>query len=97
LIENIDSAQHSFTMLAQGIRVQLVSYFFRAMVDLGCITSVERGKARQLAGQDIDTFDLEWLQACAMCNRAATQIFQQPMLLLNLKLMKTRVTCPFRQ
>jgi cytochrome c553 len=38
------------------------------MVDLGCITSVERGKARQLAGQDIDTFDLDWLQACAMCH-----------------------------
>jgi hypothetical protein len=38
------------------------------MVDLGCIASVERGKARQLAGQDIDTFDLDWLQACAMCH-----------------------------
>ena len=35
---------------------------FRAMVDLGCITMVERGKAKQLAGQDIDTFDLDWLQ-----------------------------------
>ena len=35
------------------------------MVDLGCITVVERGKAKQLAGQDIDTFDLDWLQAGA--------------------------------
>ena len=23
---------------------------------------VEKGKAKQLAGQDIDTFDLDWLQ-----------------------------------
>jgi hypothetical protein len=36
---------------------------FRVMVDLGCITMVERGRARQLTGQDIDTFDLDWLQA----------------------------------
>ena len=32
------------------------------MVNLGCLAGVERSKAGQLRGQDIDTFELSWLQ-----------------------------------
>ena len=35
---------------------------FRAVVNLGCLAGVERSKAQQLRGQDIDTFELSWLQ-----------------------------------
>ena len=35
---------------------------FRAVVNLGCLAGVERAKAGQLRGQDVDTFELSWLQ-----------------------------------
>ena len=35
---------------------------FRAVVNLGCLAGVERSKAGQLRGQDVDTFELNWLQ-----------------------------------
>ena len=35
---------------------------FRALCDIGCVAMVEKGKAKQLQGQDVDTFDLDWLQ-----------------------------------
>ena len=41
---------------------------FRAVVNLGCLAGVERSKAQQLKGQDVDTFELSWLQFKTMAS-----------------------------
>ena len=46
----------------EGIYELQLPLEFRAVVSLGCLAGVERGKARQLQGQDTDTFQLSWLQ-----------------------------------
>jgi len=46
----------------EGIYELQVPLEFRALVDLGCLCVVQRSQAQQLKGQDIDTFDLDWLQ-----------------------------------
>jgi len=46
----------------EGIYELQMPLEFRALCDIGCVAMVEKGKAKQLAGQDIDTFDLDWLQ-----------------------------------
>ena len=45
----------------EGIYETQVPLEFRALVDLGCLCVVDKAKARQLVN-DIDTFDLSWLQ-----------------------------------
>ena len=46
----------------EGIYETQVPLEFRALVDLGCLCVVDKAKARQLNVNDIDTFDLGWLQ-----------------------------------
>ena len=48
----------------EGIYETQIPLEFRALVDLGCLCTVDKAKARELAasGGDIDTFDLSWLQ-----------------------------------
>ena len=48
----------------EGIYETQVPLEFRALVDLGCVCVVDKGKARELAASnsnDTDTFDLGWL------------------------------------
>ena len=46
----------------EGIYELQMPLDFRAVVNLGCLAGVERSKATQLRGQDVDTFELSWLQ-----------------------------------
>ena len=46
----------------EGIYELQMPLDFRAVVNLGCLAGVERSKAAQLRGQDVDTFELSWLQ-----------------------------------
>jgi len=46
----------------EGIYELQMPLVFRAVINLGCLAGVERSKAAQLKGQDIDTFELSWLQ-----------------------------------
>ena len=48
--------------LCAGIYELQMPLEFRAVVNLGCLAGVERAKAGQLRGQDVDTFELSWLQ-----------------------------------
>ena len=56
LVHNIPSR------LCAGIYELQMPLEFRAVVNLGCLAGVERAKAGQLRGQDVDTFELSWLQ-----------------------------------
>ena len=56
LVHNIPSR------LSAGIYELQMPLEFRAVVNLGCLAGVERAKAGQLRGQDVDTFELSWLQ-----------------------------------
>ena len=46
----------------EGIYELQLPLVFRAVVGLGCLAGVERSKAAQLKGRDVDTFELSWLQ-----------------------------------
>jgi len=46
----------------EGIYELQLPLEFRAVTALGCLAGVERARARQLQGQDTDTFHLDWLQ-----------------------------------
>ena len=46
----------------EGIYESNTPLDFRAILDLGCLCVVQRSHQAQLKGQDLDTFDVDWLQ-----------------------------------